>query len=274
MPRMTSHTDSSAAGPGLRARATSFGAAAEDYDRYRIGPPAEVVGRVLPDGLDAVLDLGAGTGAMTRRLVGRAARVYAVDPDPRMTRLLADGCPGVEVHEGTAERIPLPSGCVDTVVVASAWHWMDPVAAIPEIARVLRPSGRLCIVWNRRDRTVPWVADLEALRLEVTGGDDWVEERIHHYLETPWLPAGAPFAHVEIEAWKWTAAMTGDELVGLLTTFNAYISAAPERKPEMLRRFTAHVEGDERIVALDDASGERALVPVPMVCHVWRARLA
>jgi SAM-dependent methyltransferase len=206
---MTSDTDSPAtAGIPIADRATSFGAAAGEYDRYRVGPPAEVVDRVLPGGVQAVLDLGAGTGAMTRRLVGRAARVYAVDPDPRMTELLARSCPGVEVSTGTAEHIPLPSDCVDAVVVASAWHWVEPVAAIPEIARILRPGGTLCIVWNRRDRTVPWVAELEAKRLEVTGGDDWVEERIQYFLQQPWLPEDSPFGKVEIESQGWQAAMS------------------------------------------------------------------
>ena len=248
------------------ARATSFGTAAQDYDRYRVGLPEQVADGFLPRGIEAVLDLGAGTGAMTRRLIGRARRVYAVDPDPRMTQLLARSCPEASVHEGTGEHIPLPDGSVDAVVVASAWHWMDPEVAIPEIARVLRPAGTLCLVWNRRDRTVPWVADLEALRNEVTGGDDFVEGRVLHFISEPWLPAGAAFGEVAIEALPWTAEMTKDELARLLTTFHAFISAPEEAKSDMLAKFVAHVEGDARIVAEPDG-----LVRLPMVCHVWRA---
>jgi SAM-dependent methyltransferase len=248
------------------ARATSFGAAAEDYDRYRLGMPAEVADSILPSGASAVLDLGAGTGAMTRLLIERAAKVYAVDPDPRMTALLARSCPEVEVHEGTGEAIPLPDACVDTVVVASAWHWMDPAVAIPEIARVLRPGGTLCIVWNRRDRTVPWIADFEALRLEVTGGEDWIDERIRYYAAQPWLPAGSPFTDIRIEAPTWSAPMTKDELAHLHTTFHTFIAAPEERKPEMLRKFIEHVQGDARIVA-----GEDGRVQVPMVTQSWRA---
>ena len=250
------------------ARATSFGAAAGDYDRFRIGAPEAVVERVLPRAVEAVLDLGAGTGAMTRRLVGRAERVYAVDPDRRMTEVLADSCPGVEVREGTAERIPLPDACVDAVVVSSAWHWMDPAAAIPEIVRVLRPSGSLNLVWNRRDRSVPWVADLEAFRLEVSGGDDWVEGRIRYFLGESWLPEGSGLGDVEIDESGWAAPTTKDDIVRLLTTFHAYITADEARKPAMLRRFSEYVHGDERIVAEDR---DDALVLLPMVCHLWRA---
>ena len=269
---MTSDTES-ATGSSRDVFATSFGAEAENYDRYRVGPPADVVDRVLPAGADAVLDLGAGTGAVTRQLVGRAKRVYAVDPDPRMTEVLARSCPEVEVHEGTAEHIPLPDACVDAVVVASAWHWVDPGTAIPEIARVLRPSGSLCIVWNRRDRTVPWVADLEASRLKISRGDDWVEERIQHYLSEPWLPSGSPFGNVDIQSLSWTAAMTKAEIAGLLTTYHAYITAPAEDKPEMLREFAEHIDGDGRIVATEDGDGAEALVRLPMVCHSWRATL-
>ena len=273
MSPMTSDTEQTSP---RTAWAMTFGAAAGDYDRYRVGAPEEVVDRFLPAGMSAVLDLGAGTGAMTRRLVDRVERVYAVDPDQRMTELLARNCPGVDVRQGTGEAIPLPDASVDAVVVASAWHWMDPEAAIPEIARVLRPGGALRIVWNRRDHSVPWVAELDAHRLEVTEGDDWVTGQIRHYLEEPWLPAGAPLTDVEITALPWTAAMTEEELVGALTTYQHYITAPPERQREMVRQLTEYVRGDERIVARPDESGQGrpALIDLPMVCNVWSAALA
>ncbi|MBR7829808.1 class I SAM-dependent methyltransferase [Actinospica sp. MGRD01-02] len=250
-------------------RATAFGTAAGNYDRYRVGVPDSVADRLLPTGIDAALDLGAGTGAMTRRLIGRAKRVYAVDPDPRMLAVLAESCPDVETVEGTGERIPLPDASVDAVVVASAWHWMDPDAAIPEIARVLRPAGDLIIVWNRRDRTVSWVADLEGARMRITGGDDLVEQRVRHYLDEPWLPEGAPFADIVIEDLRWQAAMSKEDIARLMTTYGGYISAPEERKPEMLRELIAYVEADERVTPADGR--DDALVDVPMVCHVWRA---
>ena len=250
-------------------RATTFGAAAGDYDRYRVGVPDAIVDRLIPGGLDAALDLGAGTGAMTRRLIGRAKRVYAVDIDPRMLSVLTETCPEVEAHEGTAEQIPLPDASVDAVVVASAWHWMNPETAIPEIARVLRPAGSLILVWNRRDRSVPWVDDLEAARMRITGSDDLVEQRIRHYLDEPWLPEGARFDQVVIEDLRWDATMTRDEVAHLMTTYGAFIAAPEDRKPEMLRQLIEYVNADERVTPADDR--DDALVNLPMVCHVWRA---
>jgi SAM-dependent methyltransferase len=221
--------------------------------------------------LEAVLDLGAGTGAMTRRLIGRAKRVHAVDIDPRMLAVLAETCPDVSVHEGTAERIPLPDASVDAVVVASAWHWMDPGTAIPEVARVLRPSGQLIIVWNRRDRSVPWVADLEEARMRITGGDDLVEQRIRHYLDDAWLPESALLERVVIGDLRWNATVTREDVARMMTTYGAYISAPDDRKPEMLRELIEYVNGDERVIPAESGDGDDALVNLPMVCHVWRA---
>ena len=85
--------------------------------------------------------MGAGTGLLTRLLASRAARVIAVEPDERMRAVLRARSPGVSVLEGTGEAIPLPDASADGVFVSSAWHWMDPEDALPEIARVLRHGG-------------------------------------------------------------------------------------------------------------------------------------
>ena len=68
--------------------------------------------------------------------------------------------PGVGTHVGTAESIPLPDASVDVVLVAQAWHWVDPARAVPEIARVLTPGGRLGLIWNLRDERADWVRRL------------------------------------------------------------------------------------------------------------------
>ena len=87
----------------------------------------------------------------------------AVEPSPEMAAQLSQAVPAARVFAGTAEAIPLPAASVDAVVAGQAYHWFDPPRALPEIARVLRPSGRLGLVWNSRDETVPWVARLSEL---------------------------------------------------------------------------------------------------------------
>jgi len=130
--------------PALAELGLSFGNAAADYERGRPGWPEEVaaVGGLPPDA--EVLDLGAGTGKLTRVLASRFARVTAVEPSAEMRALIA----GAEVLDGTAEAIPLQDGSVDGVFCGEAFHWFDWSRALEEIARVLRPGGVLVLCFN------------------------------------------------------------------------------------------------------------------------------
>ncbi|MGO8937468.1 MAG: class I SAM-dependent methyltransferase, partial [Mycobacterium sp.] len=123
-------------------RAMSFGAIAEDYDELRPQPPQQAVDWLVPSDCEVAVDVGAGTGLFTRTLVGRVAQVTAVEPDARMRTVLAARSPGLRVVEGRGESIPLPDAAAAAVFVSSAWHWMDPERAVPEIGRVLRDGGR------------------------------------------------------------------------------------------------------------------------------------
>ena len=116
-------------------RSLSFGAEAAAYERGRPSYPPEAIDWLLPADATDVLDLGAGTGKLTTRLVERGLDVVAVDPIPEMLELLSGSLPETPALLGTAEEIPLPDDSVDAVLVAQAWHWFDPSAA-KEIARV------------------------------------------------------------------------------------------------------------------------------------------
>ena len=144
--------------------AAGFGRAADAYERSRPSYPSDAVARLAAEldlGRDAmVLDLGAGTGKLTRLLAELGATLVAVEPSAAMRAEFAAVLPAVPVHEGTAEEIPLPDAGVDAVVVAQAFHWFDATRALREIARVLRPGGGLGLIWNERDESVPWVAEL------------------------------------------------------------------------------------------------------------------
>jgi SAM-dependent methyltransferase len=141
-------------------QAASFGAAADAYERGRPPYPPEAVAWLVPDAARTVVDLGAGTGKLTRVLRTPGRELVAVEPSAGMHEQFARVLPGVRVLAGTAEAIPLPDASADTVVCAQAWHWVDPGRAVPEAARVLRPGGRLALAWNSRDESVPWVAEL------------------------------------------------------------------------------------------------------------------
>jgi len=120
----------------------------EDYERGRPGWPPEVVDIPGLPSAATVLELGAGTGKLTRLLVSTVGRVVAVEPAKAMRRLLVPLCPEAEVLSGSAEEIPLANASVDAVFAAEAFHRFDDVRALAEIARVLRPRGALVLMWN------------------------------------------------------------------------------------------------------------------------------
>ncbi len=155
-----------------RGRATSFADVADAYERARPGYPEEAVRWLAGDEPCDVVDLGAGTGKLTRTLVALGHRVTAVEPLPEMLRELRAAAPQTKAVAGSAEAIPVPDGGTDVVVCAQAFHWFDHDAALPEIARVLRPGGRLALVWNVRDDREPWVAKLSGVIGSESIGDD------------------------------------------------------------------------------------------------------
>ena len=149
--------------------ARGFAAQADTYARGRPEYPDAITGWLssalaLGRGRRAV-DLGAGTGKFTRRLLETGAQVLAVEPVAAMREQLAGKLPAVQALDGTAQSMPLPDGFADAVVCAQAFHWFATRDALVEIRRVLRPGGVLGLVWNERDESVDWV---EALTRIVT----------------------------------------------------------------------------------------------------------
>ena len=143
----------------------------QDYERGRPGWPPEVLNIAGLPPTTTVLEVGAGTGKLTRLLVTRFDRVIAVEPAEAMRRLLVAACPEAEMLAGTAEEIPLASASVDAVFAAEAFHKFDDQRAVPEIARVLRPRGVLVLLWNLpAGPTEPSIAAAEKLLLDRAPG--------------------------------------------------------------------------------------------------------
>lgn len=241
-------------------RRLSFGSVAADYDRYR-PPPPQALDWLIPPEATAVLDLAAGTGAVTRELCGRAARVVAVEPDERMRAVLTARCPRAEVLAGRGEDIPLPDASVDAVVIASAWHWLDPVRAVPEITRVLRARGALGVIWATRDTRVPWVAEFSQLMREAREADRTPDGpapgRSRREVS---FPPGTPMSGVEEHTVEYSLPMTKDDLFGMLGTYSGVITLEPGPRAAFAQR-----AGD----FLDRQPWDQT--DLPMICRCLRS---
>ena len=144
----------------LHRHARSFGGVADAYDRGRPSYPDDAVAWLTGERPLTVLELGAGTGKLTARLVARGHDVHATEPDEAMLEVLRRRLPDVRTSASGAEEIPAPDQSIDVVVAAQCYHWFDPEVALPEIARVLKPGGWFAAVWNERDERIPWVRKL------------------------------------------------------------------------------------------------------------------
>lgn len=136
--------------------ASAFRAGADVYDAVRPGYPPEVVD--LLAGQHTVLDVGAGTGKLTRQLLAAGHEVFASDPSADMVRVLSRL--GIPVWRATAEATALSDAAVDAVSCAQTWHWVDARAACAEMDRAVRPGGRVVLVWNNLDVSHPWILRL------------------------------------------------------------------------------------------------------------------
>jgi SAM-dependent methyltransferase len=206
-----------------RQRSLSFGEEAAAYERGRPSYPPEAIDWLLPAGARDVLDLGAGTGKLTIRLVERGLDVTAVDPIPEMLDLLSSSLPGTTALLGTAEEIPLPDDSVDAVLVAQAWHWFDRERAVKEVARVLRPGGRLGLVWNVRDERLGWVKDLG----KIIGHED--DPYTRRQVTLP-----PPFSAQEQHQVEWTSYLTPQALIDLVASRSYCITSPTEVRTQTL----------------------------------------
>lgn len=237
-------------------QARSFGAAATAYERGRPSYPDQAVGWLLPPGARRVADVGAGTGKLTRQLRARGLEVVAVEPLSEMRRQLARAVPGVPVVAGTAEAIPLPDQSADAVLLAQAWHWVDPARALPEVARVLRPRGQLGLVWNVRDEQVDWVAELG--RIMHSDGDP-------AYDRTPAL--GAPFRTPERFVTRWFASLTAPALLDLVASRSYVITRPAADRESIMTRV-------RRLLDTHPALAGGAEIRLPYITLCTRAVLA
>lgn len=244
--------------------AVGFEAGATAYERGRPSYPAEAIETLARELAIApgcrVLDLAAGTGKLTRLLVATGATVVAVEPGAAMRAQLATAAPGVEVLDGTAEAIPLPDDSVDAATVAQAFHWFRRAEALDELARVLRPSGGLGLLWNERDDDVPWVAELTAI---IHAHDD--PERPAYERGVDWaavVAAAGGWAPVRQERFRLDQPMDAETLVDRAVSTSFVAAGGPDVVATVSDQVRALVAGFPPTFTL------------PYVTHLWWTELA
>ena len=260
----------------------SFGAVARDYDRLRPSPPPGAVDWLLPERRDVVVDLAAGTGLLTRALSGKVGHVIAIEPDERMRSVLQARSGDVEVLAGRGEAIPLPDASADAVFVSSAWHWMDPELAVPEISRVLRDGGRFAVIWTGREPDIEWLHVnewfAEALAERGVTGQEPAAGRLFWPDSADDVPAGQRipdgerrqvrlpdrtlFTNIETHVFRFSRYMPVTDVVDMLGTYSEVITASPELRNIGRARAAA---------ALAEQFPGAAELEMPMRSRCWRA---
>jgi SAM-dependent methyltransferase len=267
-------------------RSGSFGHVASDYERYRPGPPAAAVDWILSSGRPKrIVDLGAGTGALSRLLVERADEVIAIEPDDRMRAVLVEEVPRARAVAGKGESMPIPNGHVEAIIAATSWHWMDPIPTLSESARVLVPGGILGAIWIGPDPEGAFLKQASSLlgggSSSADPGPDSPEDSSHDQTESELarvmiaeadrpdpvleIPGGLPFDPPEHQVFRWDIALTADDLIGLLGTFSWIITLPDETRDRVkaeARRLLTEVLGMDGDATVDVAYRSDA----------WRAR--
>ena len=239
----------------------SFELVADLYERVRPGYPPEAV-RWIAEQLDlrsgrTVLDLGAGTGKLTRALVETGAEVLAVEPGDAMRAELERVVPRVRALRGSAESIPLPDKSVDAITVGQAFHWFRFDEALPELHRVLRPGGGVALIWNGRDQESSLQNEIKALLDSfMPAGRAVAPNTSSHLAESPL------FHSFEHSSFRFVQHLDADALVGRIGSISFVAGSTPEKRAELERKLRA----------LAARSG--GVVEVPYVTDVYVSRAA
>lgn len=248
--------------PDWSRRATSFGSAADDYARYRPAPPREAAEWAVPPGREVVLDIGAGTGHLTTYLLDLAGLVVALDLDARMLAALGRRLPGAERVVARGEVLPLRDGAVGGVTISSAWHWLDPAAAWPELARVIRPGGAFAVLWSGPDRDVPWVRDVLGARRVPRAEESDTGQGVATPRRRVDVPEQAPFSPPEHRTFLGSVPFAVADLPGLAASYSRVRILPDDERDAVMRQVASRAA---RCPELDAPT-----VELPIRCLVWR----
>ena len=231
--------------------ARSFASVADAYDRARPSYPIEAVAWMVGRRPATVVEVGAGTGKLTDRLLELGHDVLATDPLEEMLQHLRLRHPQARVVGAPAEAVPVATRSVDCVVAAQAFHWFDTDAALKEAARMLKPEGRIALVWNLRDERVPWVRRLG----ELIGSQDQQDVD-----PTDVLVESQLFGYVEEATFRFWQKLRRAELRDLVASRSNVAVLDPSARDRLLRKV-------DELFASTDSGPDGLLLPYVTRCY-------
>jgi SAM-dependent methyltransferase len=218
---------------------SGFTIGAASYERGRPTYPEQAVdwlaGQLRLGPGRTVVDIGAGTGKLTRMLVPTEATVMAVEPVEAMSDLLRQLLPEVELRQGTADNTGLAPASVDAVTAGQAFHWFANPAGLTEFHRILRPGGGLGLIWNQRQRNDPMWVSVDNLidELRVSEPDSHSQEWRRVFAES------SLFSPLEVASFDQLQLVSSEELVDRVTSISYVAILPPDQKAELARRLRA-----------------------------------
>jgi len=196
------------------------------------------------------IELGAGTGKFTRQLVQVGADVIAIEPVAAMRERLRTALSTVEALEGTAQHIPLPDSSADAVVCAQSFHWFASAESLAEIRRALKPGGVLGLIWNVRDQSVDWVAELSRIMAPYEGD----APRYDHGEWQRVFPADG-FGELRERTWSHAHVGPPEQVIVERVASVSFIAALVEsRREQVLAEVRALIESTPALAGRDHVS--------------------
>jgi SAM-dependent methyltransferase len=251
--------------PLERTAQVGFQRAAGKYERGRPeAPPAAIDAVVRTLRLSSgstVLELGAGTGKLSRHLAPRTGRYVALEPVPAMREQFRRALPEVPLVAGISEMLPLSASSVDAVVAAQAFHWFDIPRAMSEMRRVLRPEGGVGLLWNVRDESVDWIHQETMIM-------DRYDDRGPRYHHGKWLEAWdrtPGFAPLEKQSFSFVQRMDRDTALERFTSvsFIASLEGA---------RYTEAESALKHLLDTHPQTEGRAEIELSYQCEIYTSR--
>lgn len=230
------------------------------YTASRPSYPAKAVDWMIGRRPSDVLELGAGAGALTELIAAAGHRVVATDPSAGMLAELVPGllASGTAVVQCAAEQLPFVTGSFDSVAVATAFHWFDPLRSLPEMARVIRPEGVLALTWNNREEATSFAERFGDLLRSVqpsTLTGDWATGSVATVEET------GLFGRPDYAEFPFTQHLSRDGLAALVKS-RSYVKVLDDRKRHQLL--------DDARSLFDDTAPTGGYIELPYRSQCWR----